>query len=185
MSLLLSPDITRHATTVDARRGLELILRDGTPAVLRPLGDGEAGPLEAVFAGMSAASRASRYLVGLPRLPAGAGTVLPAGRVVAAIVGLSGADQLSATSRPWLAVLAVSRGAGGPDVLVANLESRERLVAIESAEGRVGPGHVLTVHPDGSATWEPRGSSDGRVELPPFGIAVLTSRPEWPAGPGR
>ena len=70
MSLLLSPDITRHATTVDARRGLELILRDGTPAVLRPLGDGEAGPLEAVFAGMSAASRASRYLVGLPRLPA-------------------------------------------------------------------------------------------------------------------
>lgn len=48
---------------------LEVVLRDGGRAVLRPMAAGETAPLDAVFAGMSSESRASRYLVGLPRLP--------------------------------------------------------------------------------------------------------------------
>ena len=43
-------------------------LPDGGTALLRPLQDGETGPLLDVFAGMSPASRANRYLVGAPRL---------------------------------------------------------------------------------------------------------------------
>ena len=44
-------------------------LPDGGTARLRPLQDGESTPLLEVFAGLSAASRASRYLVAMPRLP--------------------------------------------------------------------------------------------------------------------
>ena len=43
--------------------------RAGHVAELRPLEQGEVDPLLAVFAGMSLASRADRYLVGLPSLP--------------------------------------------------------------------------------------------------------------------
>jgi RimJ/RimL family protein N-acetyltransferase len=45
-------------------------LPDGGVVHLRPLQDGESTPLLEVFAGLSAESRASRYLVGTPRLPA-------------------------------------------------------------------------------------------------------------------
>lgn len=44
-------------------------LRDRGTAMLRPLGDGESGPLLEVFSGMSQESRAMRYLVAMPRLP--------------------------------------------------------------------------------------------------------------------
>jgi RimJ/RimL family protein N-acetyltransferase len=44
-------------------------LPDGDVAHLRPLQDGESAPLLEVFAGLSDQSRASRYLVGTPRLP--------------------------------------------------------------------------------------------------------------------
>jgi RimJ/RimL family protein N-acetyltransferase len=44
-------------------------LRDGGTAHLRPLRRGETEPLLEVFAAMSEASRASRYLVGMSRLP--------------------------------------------------------------------------------------------------------------------
>lgn len=44
-------------------------LRDGAVAVLRPLSQGEADPLLQVFEGMSAQSRALRYLTGLSDLP--------------------------------------------------------------------------------------------------------------------
>ena len=47
-----------------------VLLPDGGTAHLRPLVDGESAPLLEVFAGMSEESRASRYLVGTPRLPA-------------------------------------------------------------------------------------------------------------------
>lgn len=51
-----------YAASVDVR------LRDGLHAVLRPLGPGEVEPLQAVFDGLSPASRTDRYLAGLPRL---------------------------------------------------------------------------------------------------------------------
>lgn len=53
---------TRRPTAVRAP-----LPRGGT-ARLRPLQDGERAPLLEVFAGLSAESRASRYLVGMPRL---------------------------------------------------------------------------------------------------------------------
>jgi RimJ/RimL family protein N-acetyltransferase len=48
---------------------VHVTLRDGAVAVLRPLERGETAPLLAVFGAMSPASRALRYLTGLPRLP--------------------------------------------------------------------------------------------------------------------
>lgn len=44
-------------------------LPDGGTAQVRPLKEGESTPLLEVFAGLSAESRASRYLTGMPRLP--------------------------------------------------------------------------------------------------------------------
>ena len=60
------------ADSVEAR------LRDGSTAVLRPLGHGETGPLQAVFDGLSAQSRTDRYLVGVPRLTGSMATALTA-----------------------------------------------------------------------------------------------------------
>lgn len=55
--------------TVPRRDHVVVRTRAGDLAELRPLERGEADPLLAVFAGMSLASRAGRYLVGIPRLP--------------------------------------------------------------------------------------------------------------------
>lgn len=52
-----------------AAGSVEIQLRDGAVATLRPLRTGETAPLLAVFDGMSADSRALRYLTGLPRMP--------------------------------------------------------------------------------------------------------------------
>lgn len=57
-----------------ARRGpstdpVHVCLVDGGAAELRPLADGETAPLLEVFAGLSTESRASRYLVAMPKLP--------------------------------------------------------------------------------------------------------------------
>jgi len=53
----------------EPRQGtLPVRLSGGDIITLRPLGGGEAGPLLAVFDGMSAASRAQRYLTGMTRL---------------------------------------------------------------------------------------------------------------------
>jgi len=53
-------------------------LRDGGTALLRPLLPGETDPLLDVFEQLSAGSRASRYLVGMPRLPRAMVTALAA-----------------------------------------------------------------------------------------------------------
>lgn len=64
MSQQQLPQLTSRAGAVSA------LLRDGARATLRPLGSGESGPVTAVFAGMSAQSRATRYLTGMTDLPA-------------------------------------------------------------------------------------------------------------------
>jgi len=51
------------------RTSVRVPLPHGGAAQVRPLDDGESGPLLDVFAGLSAESRASRYLAGMPRLP--------------------------------------------------------------------------------------------------------------------
>jgi GNAT superfamily N-acetyltransferase len=53
-------------------------LRDGSTADLRPLGPGEVEPLQAVFDGLSPASRKDRYLVGIPSLSSSMRTALAA-----------------------------------------------------------------------------------------------------------
>lgn len=53
-------------------------LRDGGAAELRPLAPGEVEPLQAVFEGLSPASRADRYLAGVPRLTGSMRSVLTA-----------------------------------------------------------------------------------------------------------
>jgi RimJ/RimL family protein N-acetyltransferase len=49
---------------------VQVSLPDGGTAHLRPLAPGESAPLLEVFDGMSARSRALRYLTAMPRLPA-------------------------------------------------------------------------------------------------------------------
>ncbi|RYP83512.1 GNAT family N-acetyltransferase [Nocardioides guangzhouensis] len=61
----------------------------GGTATLRPLGPGEAEPLEAVFAGMSPESRAERYLTPVPR-------ILPV--MLRALTAVDGRDHVA-----WLA----------------------------------------------------------------------------------
>ena len=52
-----------------APRSVRVGLAEGRTARLGPLCDGETSPLLAVFGGLSVPSRASRYLVAMPRLP--------------------------------------------------------------------------------------------------------------------
>jgi RimJ/RimL family protein N-acetyltransferase len=75
-----------------ARGHLHVRLREGACVALRPLDLGEVEPLLAVFDGLSRKSRASRYLVGMPRLPSS---------MVAALVDVDGHDHVA-----WLASVA-------------------------------------------------------------------------------
>lgn len=67
-------------------------LARGGAAQLRPLRAGETAPLLAVFERLSPASRADRYLVGVPRLPAA---------MLDALVAVDGQDHVA-----WLATVA-------------------------------------------------------------------------------
>ena len=69
---LFSSPLRHHDASVAVR------LRDGGTAELRPLGPGEVEPLQAVFDGLSPASRNDRYLVGIPRLTGSMRTALAA-----------------------------------------------------------------------------------------------------------
>lgn len=66
-------------------------LTGGGSATLRPLRAGETAPLLSVFEGMSPASRASRYLTGVPRIPP---------TMLAALVDVDGHDHVA-----WLATV--------------------------------------------------------------------------------
>lgn len=74
------------------RDHIHVPLSRGGAAALRPLRAGETEPLLAVFEGLSAASRASRYLVGVPRLPS---------VMLKALVAVDGHDHVA-----WLATVA-------------------------------------------------------------------------------
>jgi GNAT superfamily N-acetyltransferase len=73
MSVFLTSSPLPHDDTSVAVR-----LRDGGTADLRPLGPGEVEPLQAVFDGLSPASRTDRYLVGMSRLSGSMRTALAA-----------------------------------------------------------------------------------------------------------
>jgi GNAT superfamily N-acetyltransferase len=65
-----APGRTPSDVHVDVPGHVAAPLRGGGTALLRPLRDGEDGPLLEVFAGMSDSARAARYLAGMSRLPA-------------------------------------------------------------------------------------------------------------------
>jgi GNAT superfamily N-acetyltransferase len=68
---ILPFSLPRHRPVRPAPDGhVHAALTDGGTASLRPLDHGETEPLQAVFAQMSDTSRHSRYLAGIPRLPA-------------------------------------------------------------------------------------------------------------------
>ncbi len=74
-----------------ARDHVVVRLAHGARAHLRPLRPGETEPLLSVFESMSLASRASRYLIGTPRLPS---------TMLSALVDLDGRDHVA-----WLATV--------------------------------------------------------------------------------
>jgi GNAT superfamily N-acetyltransferase len=90
---------TRLPSPVHGRRGrpprlaehVVVRLPDGGTTQLRPLAAGETAPLLEVFAGMSTAARADRYLAGLSRLP---------GAMLSALTSVDGCDHVA-----WLATV--------------------------------------------------------------------------------
>jgi GNAT superfamily N-acetyltransferase len=92
MTVLDSESLTTDRATTGLSTGpLAVALPDGSTALLRPLRAGETTPLLKVFAGMSADSRADRYLVGLSRLPAS---------MLSALTAVDGCDHVA-----WLATV--------------------------------------------------------------------------------
>ncbi len=100
-----------------------VVLRDGGTALLRPLRSGETEPLLDVFEQLSPGSRASRYLVGMPRLPRA---------MVDALTAVDGCRHLA-----WLATVE-GRAAGISRVVSTGNGSAE--VAFEVADRHHGRG---------------------------------------------
>ena len=113
----------------------------------------------------------------LPPMPAQPGIVLPVGCVVAALVGLNGAEVLEGSPVTRLATLAVRRPAGRLEVLLANLDQApRRVVVIPGRRGEIGTARLLTPTVDGSAAWQTTETLDGVVDLPGYGIAAFDGR---------
>ena len=102
---------------------VEVPLSGGASAALRPLRPGETEPLLAVFEQLSPASRADRYLVGVPRLPS---------PMLKALVDVDGYRHVA-----WLATVA-GRPAGIARYVRVGAESAE--VAFEVADAHQGRG---------------------------------------------
>lgn len=128
--MTLLPDETRSwsdpagtALRADGAGHVPVVLRDGGTALLRPLLPGETGPLLDVFEQLSPASRSSRYLVGMPRLPRA---------MVDALAAVDGCRHLA-----WLATVE-DRAAGIARVVRTGSGSAE--VAFEVADRHHGRG---------------------------------------------
>jgi RimJ/RimL family protein N-acetyltransferase len=102
-------------------------IRDGV-ATLRPLGAGEGEPLEAVFAQLSDASRADRYLTGLHRLT---------GPMRAALTAVDGRDHVA-----WLAEVDGRPAALGRFIRVDPCTAEIAFEVVDAHQGR-GLGTVL------------------------------------------
>ncbi len=112
---------------LDTDRQVTVAIRGGT-AKLRPLRAGEVDPLEAVFAGMSPASRLDRYLTGVARLT-------PSMR--AALTALDGHDHVA-----WLASVDGAPAGIARFVRTAPDTAEVALEVVDAHQGR-GLGAVL------------------------------------------
>ena len=121
------------------------------------------------WGGLVAAAHAS-----LPAMPAPAGTILPVGRVVAALAALAGRPLRVVETAGGVHAVAVEEE-DGIRILVANLASDARVVELELDGRAPRVSDVLLMAPDeaGGAGWVPVALADGRLELPPCGVASL------------
>ncbi len=111
-------------------------------------------------------------------MPAAPGTVLPVGRVVAALSELAGAVLLPVDSAPPIHALAVRDDSGAARLLVANLGTESRQVTVRSGSATLQFGEVslLTSDTDGGASWAAIEITGGHLELPPSGVARVVIR---------
>ena len=116
---------------------------------------------------------------GLPEMPAAPGTMLPVGRVVAALAELSGWALLAVQSAPPIHALAVRDSDGTARVLVANLGSESRQVTVRFGVEPARPFEVAMLTTGvGGASWViTEGAGDG-LELPSAGVASLLVQAE-------
>ena len=112
---------------VSVHGGVDAAIRGGT-ADLRPLGPGEAEPLEAVFAGLSPASRLDRYLTAMVRLTP---------TMVKALTAVDGTDHVA-----WLASVAGAPAGIARFVRTAPDTAEVALEVVDAHQGR-GLGAVL------------------------------------------
>jgi hypothetical protein len=103
------------------------------------------------------------------------GTILPVGRVVAALASLARAELLAVDSAPPIHAVAVRDGSGATRMLVANVGSEPRQVSV-----RVGsvPAHLLEVamlsgDGAGGASSVVTEVAGDMVALPPTSVASL------------
>jgi RimJ/RimL family protein N-acetyltransferase len=116
-------DVPRHRSD-----HVRVRLNDGGTAALRPLHAGETDPLQAVFDGMSTASRQSRYLAGVNRLSSTTRDML---------ADIDGHDRVA-----WLATISGVPAGIGRYTRVAPDTAEVALEVVDAHQGR-GLGYVL------------------------------------------
>src|SRR5262245_5091378 len=124
--------MTTHVSRLQPVRheqlGVRLTGPDAGDALLRPLGDGEIEPLLAVFEGMSAESRYSRYFVPLERLTSS---------MLESLTHVDGDDHVA-----WLATIA-GRPAGVARYIRTRPDTAEIAFEVVDAHQRRGLGAAL------------------------------------------
>jgi hypothetical protein len=107
-------------------------------------------------------------------MPAAPGTILPVGRVVAALASMAGAALLSVESAPPIHAVAIRHGSGATRVLVANLGTEQRQVRVGVGVEPARPFEVAVLQGDGAggASWAVTETAD-MLGLPPAGVASL------------
>jgi GNAT superfamily N-acetyltransferase len=157
----------------------------GGTALLRPLEAGEAAPLEAVFSGLSPASRLDRYLTAVVRLTPTMVAALTAVNGIDHVAWLASVDGTPAgiarfvrtapdTAEVALEVVDAHQGRGLGAVLLDTVTTVAAAVGIRRVEATVGPtNHAsrrlvdaigVRLHPDGAAL---SGSGSLRLLDPP------------------
>ena len=116
----------------------------------------------------------------LPEMPAAPGTILPVGRVMAALAELSGKALLAVETAPPIHALAVRDSDGASRVLVANLGTEHRQVTVRVGVERARSVEVAMLIADGvdGASWVITEGAGDRLELPPAGVASLLIQAE-------
>jgi hypothetical protein len=114
----------------------------------------------------------------LPQMPAAPGTILPVGRVVAALAELAGMTLLAAESAPPIHALAARDEEGATRLFVANLGTESRQVTLRHGweAARVGEVSLLTGDDAGGAHWVATTITGSGMALPPSAVARLVIR---------